>query len=136
MVSDAHASPETLSPDERERFERLRAATSLADLQSITDATSPQDAYFSAKDTWRSYANRALNSPPVIDGVPGRTVSVGGVDVHLHGVTHAGTDAERSYLQDRIEDVLSAGHDVYCEQGIRRLYFDAFQDVCEMDDYE
>jgi hypothetical protein len=135
MAPDPDSPTNALERGERERFRRMQAAETLEELQAITDTDSPHDAYFAAKAAWGTLAERALDPPETIDGLPGRTVRVGGTEVHVHGVTHAGTDDERSYLQERIEDVLAAGHDVYCEQGIRRLYFEAYPDVCEMDDY-
>jgi hypothetical protein len=136
MASDAAGSPDALSADERERFERLRAATSLAELEGITGTDSPHDAYFAAKAEWRSLAERALDRPVPVHGIPGRRVRIDGLDVCVHGVTHSGTDAERSYLRERVGRLLDRGHDVFCEQGIRRLYFTEYPDVCEMDDYE
>ncbi|PSQ60433.1 hypothetical protein BRD18_01035 [Halobacteriales archaeon SW_7_71_33] len=59
---------------------------------------------------------------------------MGDTDFHVHGVTHAGTEAERSFLREGVETMLSADGTVYVEQGLRQLHF---QDVavCEMDDY-
>ncbi|MEF8781359.1 MAG: hypothetical protein V5A46_11850, partial [Haloferacaceae archaeon] len=68
-------------------------------------------------------------------GFPGARVGIGGDAIHVHGVTHAGTWEERSFLRKHVEEYLSRGAAVYCEQGIRRLYFDDFASVCAMDDY-
>jgi hypothetical protein len=67
--------------------------------------------------------------------VPGVTVRVGERDVHVHGVTHADTRAEREYLREHVRGFLDAGHTVYCEQGIRGMYFRDFAGACAMDDY-
>jgi hypothetical protein len=67
--------------------------------------------------------------------MPGVTVRVGERDVHVHGVTHADTGAEREYLREHVRAFLDAGHTVYCEQGIRGMYFQDFAGACAMDDY-
>jgi len=136
MASESDAPGDALNVTDRDRFERLRAAESLADLQVLTGSDSPHDAYFAAKEEWRSLAKRALDVPEPVGGIPGRTVRVDGTPFHVHGVTHAGTDAEGRYLTERVRRNLEMGHDVYCEQGIWRLYFEDFREVCEMDDYD
>lgn len=136
MASDTDVATDALDSADRDRFEHLRAATSLADLRVLTGTDSPHDAYFAAKEEWRRLSEHALGPPQSIEGLSGRTVRVDDVPIHVHGVTHSGSDAERSFLRERVGAVLDAGHDVYCEQGIRPLYFDDFADACEMDDYE
>ena len=67
--------------------------------------------------------------------MPGVTVRVGERDVHVHGITHADTRAEREYLREHVRGFLDAGHAVYCEQGIRGMYCRDFTGACAMDDY-
>lgn len=124
----------SLTPAERERFGRLRSAESLADLQRATGTESPHRAYVAAKRQWYDLQEERL--PTEADETfPGTTVTVDGNPVSVHGVTHAGTDAERAFLRERVERVLADGTGVYCEQGIRSLYFADVPAVCEMDDY-
>ncbi|MFB6176521.1 MAG: hypothetical protein ABEI99_05150, partial [Halobaculum sp.] len=49
--------------------------------------------------------------------------------------THAGSDAERAFLRDHVRRYTERDAAVYCEQGIRRLYFSDLDAVCVMDDY-
>ncbi len=122
-----------LTAADRERLAALRGAESLADLVALTGADSEHDAYFAAKaewgDLWARLEDDDLDAP-----LPGECVTVDGDDFHVHGVTHAGTDAERSYFRERVGRLLEDGATVYAEQGIRPLYFDGM-DVCAMDDY-
>jgi len=53
----------------------------------------------------------------------------------VHGITHADSEAERDVLHDHVGEFLSEGAAIYCEQGIRSLYFPDWNGVCEMDDY-
>ncbi len=124
-----------LTPAERERLEVLRGAQGLADLVRLTDADTEHDAYVAAKEEWADLWQRAGYRGDDPDGaLPGDRVTVDGVDFHVHGITHAGTDAERSYLRERVGRLLESEASVYAEQGIRPLYFDGME-VCEMDDY-
>lgn len=68
-------------------------------------------------------------------GLPGTVVDVGGSEFHVHGITHAGTSAERSALRKHVRRFLDHGASVYCEQGVWSLYFEDFDDVYSMDDY-
>lgn len=125
-----------LSQAERERLEAIRRAERLADLVGITGADDEHDAYFEAKDTWAGLRDREL--PPATTGddvLPGDSVVVDGHTYHVHGVTHADTDAEREFLRRHVSRFLDAGATVYCEQGIRPMYFEDFDGACEMDDY-
>lgn len=72
---------------------------------------------------------------PAADTIPGSCIEIDDRRFHVHGITHAGTDAERSYLRERVGQQIERGASVYCEQGIRRLYFGDFDAVCVMDDY-
>ena len=65
----------------------------------------------------------------------GVTVRIGERDVHVHGVTHADTRVEREYLREHVRGFLDTGHTLYCEQGIRGVYFRDFAGACAMDDY-
>ncbi len=133
-----HGGDGPLSAAERDRLAALAAAESLADLVALTGADSEHDAYFAAKtewaDLWRRRDRYAEGAGDDTTGLPGESVRVGNADYHVHGVTHAGTDTERAYLRERVAAMLDAGHAVYVEQGLRRLYFGDTA-VCEMDDY-
>jgi hypothetical protein len=123
------------SDPERRTFERIRAAENLADLVRIVGAETEHEAYVDAKREWTA---TMANRPSPVDssgGLPGTRVVVDGAEFWIHGITHAGTDAEREVLRDHVARFLDAGETVYCEQGIRRLYFEDYDDVCEMDDY-
>jgi len=126
-----------LGPEERARLDAIRSADSLADLAALTGVESEHDAYFQAKAEWRDLRERELGPVPDsdADGLPGSRVVVGDTTVHVHGITHANTDAERNFLREHVSTVLDDGAAVYCEQGIRRMYFSEFPDVCAMDDY-
>ena len=122
-----------LSVAERERLADLRAAESLADLRAATGVNSDSRAYVTAKRRWYDLQSRRLAGERE-EPFPGTTVTVDGHPVTVHGVTHAGTDAERVFLRRRVDAALpEAG--IYCEQGIRPLYFADVPAVCEMDDY-
>jgi hypothetical protein len=132
--SDGSGGTDRLSAADRERLAALRSARSLADLVELTDASDEHEAYFAAKAEWR--ALRGLEREVVDDdGVPGARVVVDGRVVRVHGITHAGTAAERSYLREHVADWLRSDGTVHCEQGIRPMYFEDFPAVCSMDDY-
>lgn len=146
-----------LSAAGREQLAAIRRARSLSALSDAMGVADEHDAYFEAKARWRQLRGRELDSSPpaadaggdeAVDGdvgsvdslrgdasVPGATVRVGERDVHVHGVTHADTAAEREYLREHVRGFLDAGHTVYCEQGIRGMYFRDFAGACAMDDY-
>jgi hypothetical protein len=127
---------DALSSAERDRLEALRSARSLGDLVPMTDAESEHDAYFAAKREWRRLLDRLLPpATPTPDRLPGDAVAVDGDRFVVHGITHADTDAERAHLREHVSGFLEAGATVYCEQGIRSMYFDDIPDVCSMDDY-
>lgn len=123
-----------LTAAERERLEALQGAESLADLVALTGADSEHDAYFAAKEEWADLWRGLENEGDPDAALPGERVTVDGTDFHVHGVTHTGSDTERSYLRERVGRLLDAGATVYAEQGIRPLHLDGM-DVCEMDDY-
>ncbi|GAB3419875.1 hypothetical protein GCM10027435_21820 [Haloparvum alkalitolerans] len=117
------------------RVAAIREATSLAELADGLGVATPHEAYFEAKPVWAEAVRRRQAARPADDGLPGWRVTVDGHAFHVHGVTHAGTDAERDALRGHVERFRDRGATVYCEQGIRPLYFEDFPAVCEMDDY-
>jgi len=127
-----------LGAADRRRLAEIRGADSLASLQSSLAAATPHDAYFEAKSAWWDLRGRELDATnddtERETGVPGTTVVVDGHAFHVHGITHADTDAERSFLRAAVERWLADGETVYCEQGIRGMYFDDLA-VCATDDY-
>ncbi|WP_267640195.1 hypothetical protein [Haloarchaeobius amylolyticus] len=123
-----------LGPRDRERLAAIRGCDSLADLRRLTGAADEHEAYFAAKDEWTTLRARELATREGSSGLPGTRVTVAGHDFHVHGITHAGTEAERAYLREHIAPAVEDGAVVYCEQGVRQLYF-ADLGVCEMDDY-
>ncbi len=129
-------SGDALPPADCDRLDRLRSADTLADLVALTDATTEHEAYLAARAEWRALMDRLLPpAEPATDRLPGAAVEVDGTRLVVHGVTHADTDAERSFLREHVAGFLEAGDAVYCEQGIRPMYFEDMPDVCAMDDY-
>jgi hypothetical protein len=124
-----------LTSADRDRLAAYRAAGDLAALVPLTGADDEHDAYFAAKSEWRRLRERELAGEPSRGAFPGVTVVVDGTPFHVHGVTHAGTDAERSFLREHAGRALDDDATVYCEQGIRPLYFEDLGGVCAMDDY-
>lgn len=112
----------------------IESATNLEELADGLDEVTPHAAYFRAKEIWASAkrAEQATRAEP--PGLPGTTVAVAGTPFHVHGITHADTTAERKELHTAI-DRWSAEAGIYCEQGIRSLYFQDMPTVYEMDDY-
>jgi hypothetical protein len=132
--SESGGSP-SLTARERGRLDVLRSAESLGDLKRLTGAESEHDAYLDAKAEWQRLRRKELGEPEQTDGLPGDRVVVNGTPIHVHGITHANTDPERSFLRGHVTDIREAGGTVYCEQGIRPMYFEDMDDVCEIDDY-
>jgi hypothetical protein len=112
----------------------LCGTESLTDLVELTGAPTDHEAYFRAKREWAKVCQpeRQATQSEVI---PGNVVEIDGVAFHVHGVTHAGTDAEEDFLVRHVSDLLADGASVFCEQGIRRMYFEDMA-VEEMDDYQ
>ena len=113
----------------------IRAAPDLDALAELFGVDSTHEAYFRGKEAWEAALARRQRDTPVPSGLPGETVLVNDQTFHIHGVTHAGTPEERSYLRRHVEEFRDGGAAVYCEQGIRSLYFEDKDGVCEMDDY-
>lgn len=125
-----------LSTTDREWLGAVRGADSLAALLALVDAVNEHDAYLTAKERWKRLREHELGDAVSRDTpVPGHRIAVDGRVVIVHGITHANTDEERSFLRDGIRTYLDAGTTVYCEQGIRSMYFSDMAGVCEMDDY-
>jgi len=126
---------EPLTPAEATLLADIRGAESLDALGRVIDESLPHDAYLTAKELWTPLRERELGPPEPPAGLPAVTVTVRGTAFHVHGITHADTDAERSFLREHLADYLDDGASVYCEQGIRSMYFEDLPAVCEMDDY-
>jgi len=135
MVPGTDAPPSSLTPEERRRLDRLRDARGLAELRSITGSDGLHEAYFDAKAEWSTLRAKELAGEPERPGLPGDAVTVDGREFVVHGITHAGTEAERDVVRAGVAELLEAGASVYTEQGIRPMYFRDFPEVCEMDDY-
>ena len=125
----------SLTPRERERLEAIRSADTLAELRDVMGAPSEHDAYLQAKAEWQRLRAKELGEPEITTALPEDCVIIDGQEFHVAGVTHGDTEAEREFLRDHVTGFIDAGGAVYCEQGIRRMYFDDIEDVCEIDDY-
>lgn len=136
MASDSDRSSNTLGPAERSRLTALSEAESLADLVSLTDVAGEHEAYLAAKREWRALRGRDRTILAASRGLPGSRVEVGDHVVWIHGITHADTAAERDALHTHVSQFRDDGHAVYCEQGIRSMYFQDWDGVCGMDDYQ
>jgi len=131
------------SEDGTALLESIRSADSLAELADVVGADSEHEAYFAAKAEWRDLRRDELerdssgdgDSDGIAGGLPGDRIVVEGQPFVVHGITHADTDAERSFLREHVKTFLEESHTIYCEQGIRRMYFEDVPEVCGMDDY-
>jgi len=125
-----------LTDDEREWLAAVRSVETLAELQTLVGTPSKHEAYFEAKERWRTLRKKELDEEALAasGGVPGTSVAVGGRTIAVHGITHADTDEERAFLREHVEEYLETAT-VYCEQGIRPMYFGDLDAVCEIDDY-
>lgn len=117
---------------ESSQLTAIRSAGDLAALIPVFDVETPHEAYLAAKPVWRAGVTVDLEWSA---GLPGQRVQIDGIPFWIHGVTHAGTDAERRRLREAVTEWLGADESVYTEQGIRRLYFQDIEAVCQMDDY-
>lgn len=136
MAADEDHELSGVSEAEREWMAAVRDAASLELLLEFTDADGVHEAYFDTRDEWRRIQQKRLDQMPITDGLPGDSVRIGNQEFRVHGITHADTDAERRFLHRHVTDFIDTGNDVYCEQGIRPMYFDEFPTVCEIDDYQ
>ncbi len=121
--------------EDQEWLDMVRDAESLEQLRGLTDADTTDEAYFTAKDRWYRLRNLEL-PPPESTGLPGDAVVVDGQRFHVHGVTHTGSDEERDFVDRHVDGFLDEDDDVYCEQGLWRLYFADQPEVYEVDDYD
>lgn len=128
-------SADTLTAADRKRLAALRAAESLSELVALTDAADEHAAYLAAKQEWYDLRGRELGEKPPPNGLPGTTVEMDETRIHVHGVTHADTAEERRYIRRHVKRFVEDGNAVYCEQGIRPMYFADMPAVCAMDDY-
>lgn len=124
-----------LSDSESQELDAIRGAESLAALAELTDEPTERRAYLAAKRRWQELREKELSEGKE-RGLPGDRVTVENASFVIHGVTHAGTDEEREALRRRVGAWLADGDAVYCEQGIRSMYFDDIQTVYAMDDYQ
>ncbi|MFC7072559.1 hypothetical protein ACFQJ7_13980 [Halovenus rubra] len=126
----------SLTGKERTWLDAVRNADTLDALTSIIDTVSEHDAYLKAKERWKILHRREIDGPKSTEStIPGTRVAVDGRPVFVHGVTHADTQKERCFLRKHITNYLDNGAAVYCEQGIRPMYFADMDDVCQVDDY-
>jgi len=123
-----------LSPAESRELDAIRGADSLAALASLLDARSERRGYLTAKRRWRQLRAKEP-STPTDASLPGDQFEVGATTFLVHGITHADTDEERETLRSRVEEWLADGETIYCEQGIRSMYFQDIPEVYAMDDY-
>ncbi|MFW5963230.1 MAG: hypothetical protein ACOCQM_00085 [Natronomonas sp.] len=121
--------------DSPDPIDAIRTAEDLEELAEHFGTDSVHEAYFRAKAVWEAAIRRMQASDADNEGLPGTRVVVDGHAFHVHGVTHAGTDEERSFLREHVSAFQDRGAVVYCEQGIRSMYFEDFPATCEMDDY-
>lgn len=125
----------SLTAAEAEWLDAVRSTESLSALRGLTGTESEHDAYMAAREQWRKLRGIELGEPTQTAGIPGDSVSIGGREFLVHGITHADTPEERSFLREYVSDYIEAGETVYCEQGIRPMYFEDMPEVCEIDDY-
>jgi hypothetical protein len=123
-----------LSRSESRELDTIRGAESLASLARATDVPTERRAYLTAKRRWQRLRAKEL-SQMAHTGLAGDTVTVDDREFVVHGITHANTDAERRTLRERVGAWIADGDAVYCEQGIRPMYFEDVPAVYAMDDY-
>ncbi len=124
-----------LTESQRDWLEAVRRCTSLEELRREVDVDTEDEAYFTAKEKWFRLRDDEL--PPAEEGgLPASKVLVRGTTYHVHGVTHSGRDEERRHVREHVDRYLAEDEEVYCEQGLWRLYFSDRSDVYEIDDYD
>lgn len=122
--------------DSQSVIDAVLSSRSLSELAELIGADSEHEAYFEAKEVWREHTDGWFESSYGGDGtLPGDLIVIDGHEFHVHGVTHAGTVEEREFLREHVSRFHGRGATVYCEQGIRSMYFKDFPVACEMDDY-
>lgn len=124
-----------LTDHQRRRLAAFRETESLAELAELVDADSEHEAYFRGKDEWAALRAVEIAAEPERDGLPGTAVTVDGREFVVHGITHADTPTERECVRSFEAGLDPARATVYCEQGIRSMYFADRDQVQEMDDY-
>lgn len=156
MGGERDSSTETagLTSTEREWLDAARATETLAALRNCVDAETDHEAYLEAKRKWAVLREKELAENSIVEReregnanstaesereetvqIPGSCVVVDGRPVTVHGITHADTDEECEFLRSGVRSLLDDGASVYCEQGIRPMYFQDMDAVCEVDDY-
>lgn len=136
MADDQRGGRRTdLTTEQVRLLDQIGGAGTLTKLQRLIGADSEHDAYVEVKPTWKGLRRRELGNPPATDGFPGDSVLVDEQRFHVHGITHADTGAERKFLRKNVRSLLDSGAAVFCEQGIRPMYFDDMAEVSEIDDY-
>lgn len=124
----------SLSPAESQEIAAIRRAESLSDLAALFEVPTERRGYLTAKRRWETLREKELR-PDCSGTLAGDQITVDGCTVVIHGVTHADTDAEREALRRHVGSWLADGDGVYCEQGIRSMYFEDLPTVYAMDDY-
>jgi hypothetical protein len=135
MASNDDEGGGSLPPTQSERLDVIKSAMTLSELRTVMGTDSEHNAYMEAKSEWKQLRDVQLGEPTPTEGLPGDTVVLDGQEFVVHGVTHADTDEERAFLREHVSEFLDNGETVYCEQGIRPMYFDDIEAVCEIDDY-
>ncbi len=128
--------PTRLTDPEREWLDAVQSAESLEELTTITQTESEHEAYLTAKDRWQQLRQKEIDGQTgSTTGLPGTRVDFADRPVSVHGITHADTDEEGEFLRKHVQNYIEGGERVYCEQGIRPMYFSDMDPVCEVDDY-
>lgn len=123
-----------LNTHEKQQLHKIKSADSLEELQRVLNSDSIHNAYFEAKETWYNLREKELDNKPQT-GLPGDQVQIDGHSFWVHGVTHSGESTEKEYVHNHVSRFVEEGVTVYCEQGIRPMYFPDLNAACEMDDY-
>lgn len=125
----------SLPKREQRQINTIRECHSLASLQKAIGTNSAETAYFEASKIWFNIKEKILPETSSGSGIPGDTVVIDDYTYHVHGITHANTSGEGEFLRKHVADYLNSGSVVFCEQGIRPMYFSEFSNVYGIDDY-